>query len=106
VIRNQFALWEDDPNIGPVLKQLATRRFTDHQVVWAKNAMAALTLVQQHASALRLVVLDVKHAGPRRRRGDRADLRTVVRRDHTHLGRGGVDARELRLGQPMVGQAD
>ena len=50
---------EDDPSIGPALKRLAARRFTDHQVIWAKNAMAALSLVQEQAATLRLVVLDV-----------------------------------------------
>ncbi len=50
---------EDDPATGPALKRLAAQRFSDHQVLWLKNAMAALTTVQQHARRLRLVVLDI-----------------------------------------------
>ena len=59
VDRPLILIVEDDPNIGPTLKRLAARRFTDHQVIWAKNAMAALRLVQQNVAALELVVLDV-----------------------------------------------
>jgi hypothetical protein len=40
---------EDDPATGPALKRLAAQRFSDHQVLWLKNGMAALTTVQQHA---------------------------------------------------------
>jgi CheY-like chemotaxis protein len=50
---------EDDPATGPALKRLAAQRFSDHQVLWLKNGMAALTTVQQHARRLRLVVLDI-----------------------------------------------
>jgi CheY-like chemotaxis protein len=50
---------EDDPTIGPALKRLAAQRFADHQVLWLKNGMVALTTVQQHARRLRLVVLDI-----------------------------------------------
>jgi CheY-like chemotaxis protein len=38
---------------------LSTHYFTDYQVIWAKNAMAALTLVQQHTATLALIVLDI-----------------------------------------------
>jgi CheY-like chemotaxis protein len=50
---------EDDPATGPALKRLAAQRFSDHQVLWLKNGMAALTTVQQQARRLRLVVLDI-----------------------------------------------
>ena len=50
---------EDDPATGPALKRLAAQRFSDHQVLWLKNGMAALTTVQQHARRLRLVLLDI-----------------------------------------------
>src|SRR5581483_4859980 len=50
---------EDDPVVGPALKRLAAQRFAEHQVLWLKNGMVALTMVQQHARRLRLVVLDI-----------------------------------------------
>ena len=50
---------EDDPTIGPALRRLAAQRFAEHQVLWLKNGMVALTTVQQHARRLRLVVLDI-----------------------------------------------
>jgi CheY-like chemotaxis protein len=51
---------EDDPTTGPALRRLAAQRFPEHQVLWIKNGMAALTTVQQHARRLRLVVLDIR----------------------------------------------
>ena len=50
---------EDDPVVGPALKRLAAQRFAEHQVLWLKNGMVALTMVQQYARRLRLVVLDI-----------------------------------------------
>jgi CheY-like chemotaxis protein len=57
--RPLIVIVEDDSTTGPALKRLAAQRFSDHQVLWLKNGMAALTTVQQHARRLRLVVLDI-----------------------------------------------
>jgi CheY-like chemotaxis protein len=50
---------EDDPHIGSTLRRLAAKSFPDYQILLVKNGMAALTLVEQYATNLHLVVLDV-----------------------------------------------
>jgi CheY-like chemotaxis protein len=50
---------DDDLTLGRSLKRLAEQSFPDHQILWARNGVSGLDLVQRHTAQLRLIVLDI-----------------------------------------------
>ena len=50
---------DDDLTLGRSLKRLAEQSFSDHQILWARNGVTGMDMVNQHAAQLQLIVLDI-----------------------------------------------